>query len=139
MKYVHVIKNDILIIKISGDTSPHEFDQHFRDIEQVEDKHDFCPDRVIDLRSLGTFSSDTMDYWPTIFRRCDKQLPNAIRSSVLVGTKFQFGIAMVFNGLNNNPNITTEVFEDIEPLSEWLDVDRKWLESILDQLGSELG
>ncbi len=138
MKYIHVIKNDVLIMKTSGDTSPDEFDQYFREMDRVEDQHGFCPDRVIDLRSMGTFSSDTKEYWPTIFKRNDRKLRNSIRCSILVKSKFQFGMAMVFNGLNNNPNITTEVFEDIEPLSIWLDIDSKWLERILDQLASEL-
>ncbi len=138
MKYLHVLRNNVLIIKILDDASPDEFDQYFREMDRLEDENDICPDRIVDIRSLGTFNSDTKAYWPTIFKRNDKKLKNPIRCSILVNSKFQFGIAMIFTGLNNNPNITTEVFEDIEPLSKWLDVESKWLEDILDNLGLEL-
>ncbi len=138
MKYVHVLQNDVLIIKIFEDASPDEFEHYFREMDRVEDENDICPDRVIDLRSLGTFSSDTREYWTTLFKRNDKRLRNSIRCSVLVDTQFQLGIAMIFTGLNNNPKITTKVFEDLKPLSIWLGVDRVWLETVLDQMGAEL-
>jgi hypothetical protein len=79
-----------------------------------------APDRVTDMSGVRRFEVGYADFFSIAARRRGSQLPNTIKSAIVVGNPTQFGMARMFQTLNDHPQVTVEIFDDEAAALRWL-------------------
>lgn len=78
------------------------------------------PDHLIDLRGVELSALGFPDILSVAKRRESITPPNAIRTAIVADSPTLRGFARMFQSLNNNPNITIQVFGDVSDAEGWL-------------------
>ena len=87
---------------------------------EVEGARAVVPHRLTDLRGI----SDVQVAYPDVQELADdrraRRFPNSFKSAIVVGSPVQMGMARMFRTINDNPQISIEIFEDEAEALRWL-------------------
>lgn len=78
------------------------------------------PDRLIDLRGVEAFEIGFAELLDVVRERRDATLSGPTRAAFVTAGSVQYGMARMFQSLNDNPDITVEIFEDPAAARAWL-------------------
>jgi hypothetical protein len=78
------------------------------------------PFRVTDMASVDRLEVGFNEVLALADRRRATPVSRPIRSAIVVGNPVQYGMARMFQTLNDHPMITVEMFHDRAPAIEWL-------------------
>jgi hypothetical protein len=110
----------ILRITFSGHVTDAEFINSLIELQHLERGLGHVPDRLTDLTAVQEWEpkfSTTLDV--TKARR-SQVFPNHFRSAIVAPAPETFGVARMFQTLNDNPQIAIQVFETLTAAEGWL-------------------
>lgn len=78
------------------------------------------PNRLIDLTGVEAFDVGFSEMLAVVRERRDAALSGPTRTAVLTANPVQYGMARMFQSLNDNAQITVSIFEDRAEALAWL-------------------
>jgi hypothetical protein len=78
------------------------------------------PNRLIDLTAVEAFDVGFVEMVGVVRERRDAALTGPVRTAVLTGSPAQFGMARVYQALNDHAQVTVEIFDDRAAALAWL-------------------
>jgi hypothetical protein len=78
------------------------------------------PSRVADLSGLTRLEVGYNGVDALAQRRRDIRVKGTSRTALVVANDMQFGVARMYQTLNDHPKITTEIFRDLESALAWV-------------------
>ena len=88
--------------------------------DEIERGRDPVPNRLSDLTQVTEMQVAYPDVKVLADHRRKLSFPNAFKSALVVRTPVQMGMARMFQTLNDNPQITIQIFEDETAALSWL-------------------
>jgi hypothetical protein len=110
----------ILRIRLYDTLSPRDLRGLADAVLELEARVQPVPGRVTDMTGVTTVEVGFADFLAFVERRRGRELPNAIRSALVVATAVQLGLARMFQTLNDHPQVTVEIFRDMGEALAWL-------------------
>ena len=86
----------------------------------IEAQHAVTPSRIADFTELTRFEVGFNGVDALAQRRREIRVKGATRTALLVENEMQFGIARMYQTLNDHPQITTEIFRDRDAAMAWV-------------------
>jgi hypothetical protein len=114
------MREDILRIRLHETVSQQDLTHLADEVLALEARVEPVPDRLSDLTAAAQFEVGFSDFHELTLRRRTSHLPNDIRSAILVATEVQFGLARMFQTLNDHPRVTVEIFRDLSEALAWV-------------------
>ena len=78
------------------------------------------PNRLIDLTRVEGFDVGFVEMIGVVRERRDAALTGPTRTAVLTANPVQFGMARMYQGLNDHAQVTIEIFDDRAAALSWL-------------------
>jgi hypothetical protein len=78
------------------------------------------PNRLIDLRGVQSFEVGFAELLDFVRARRDAPLSGPTRTAFVTAGTVQYGMARMFQSLNDNAHITVEIFDDPAAARAWL-------------------
>lgn len=111
---------DIVRVTISGTLTGQDLAYVASAADDIERDRNPVPPRLIDLTAVTEMQIAYPDVKVLAEHRRAIAFPNAFRSAIVVRTPVQMGMARMFQTLNDNPQITIQIFEDESTALSWL-------------------
>ncbi len=90
------------------------------ELSSVEKAYAIIPHRLSDFRPI-TSADVNFDYMFSFAKhRAARIFSNSFRSALLVGNSYQFGLARMFQTLNDNKSIEIEIFYEESKALDWI-------------------
>ena len=86
----------------------------------IEAVHATTPSRIADLTGLTRFEVGFNGVDALAQRRREIRVKGKSKTALLVGNEMQFGVARMYQTLNDHPQITTEIFRDRAEAHAWI-------------------
>jgi hypothetical protein len=115
---------DLIEIRIHGRLTLEEMLTAAQEIAKFEAAAPFAPHRLTDLSEVTTTSITFVDVEALAAQRRAAPMKNPVRSAIVAGNDLQFGLARIFQALNDNPRISIKVFRDMASARAWLGLER---------------
>ena len=120
MSFSVVMDGDLVRISLTGVLTREDLLGLVPVAAELEGARDVVPDRLTDLRGI----SDVQVAYPDVQELADdrraRRFPNSFKSAIVVGSPVQMGMARMFRTINDNPQISIEIFEDEAEALRWL-------------------
>lgn len=110
----------ILRITFSGIVTKADFTGLLSEVRRLEADFERVPDRLADLSGVTEWESRFQTTYDVASLRRAEAFPNKFRSAIVAPTPVTFGIARMFQTLNDNPQIEIQVFNTRAEAEEWL-------------------
>jgi len=78
------------------------------------------PNNLLDLTGIDLGGIGFMDMMSLAKRREGVKPPHPIRTAIVADSPTVTGFARMFQSLNNNPDITVQVFDSVADAEDWL-------------------
>lgn len=111
---------EFILIKMTGLVSLPDLLSHADELAALEMRLPVTPHRLTLLSSGGVGDVSFADLHLFAAKRRAVQLKNAVKSAIVADDAVQFGFARMYQTLNENPNITVEIFQSEAPALAWL-------------------
>lgn len=111
---------DIVRVSMYGILTKQDLADLLAAADAIERGHERVPPRLTDLRGVTEFQISFGQVSGLAAARTATRFPNAFRSAILVSSPAQMGMANMYRTLNDNPQITLEVFEEETAALAWL-------------------
>jgi hypothetical protein len=89
-------------------------------VQTIEERLQSTPSRIADMTGLTRFEVGFNGVDALANRRREMKVVGTTRTALLVGNELQFGVARMYQTLNDHPQIATEIFRDLESAMQWL-------------------
>jgi hypothetical protein len=86
----------------------------------IEAEQQATPSRIADLTELTRFEVGFNGVDALAQRRREIKITGMTKTALLVGNEMQFGVARMYQTLNDHPQITTEIFRDRDAALAWV-------------------
>ncbi len=116
---VHFV-DDLLMIDFSGEVTTQDFGTMLAEVVSLEQKLHRTPDRLADFTATTGLNLNYHDIERAVQARRISPPANPIRSAVVGPRPVQYGMARMFQALNDSPHVTVEVFRDRASALAWL-------------------
>jgi hypothetical protein len=120
MSFAVGIEADIVRVSMYGILTRQDLTDLLAASDAIDRRHDRIPPRLTDLRGVTEFQVSFAQLSGLAAARTAARFPNAFRSALLVSSPAQLGMANMYRTLNDNPQISIEVFEDEAAALAWL-------------------
>ena len=112
--------NGLMEIRMAGRVSAADLKAHMREVATIESKVAVTPNRIMDLRD-GTAGDVKFENLHGLAEaRRIAVLKNPIKTAILATTPVQIGLARTFQTINDNPQITIQIFREESEARAWL-------------------
>lgn len=111
---------DLVRVTFSGVMSGKDLSYVASAAEEIERGLDPVPNRLADMTAVTEMQVAYPDVKVLADHRRKLAFPNAFKTAILVRTPVQIGMARMFQTLNDNPQITIQIFEDETAAMDWL-------------------
>ena len=112
-------QGDHLFGRFHGVITATDLDRVATEVEVVEDSIPTALDRITDLTAVDRFEVG----FPAIFilatRRRERKFTKPIKSAIIVRDLVQFGLARMFQTLNDNPQIEIQILHSVTDARKW--------------------
>jgi hypothetical protein len=87
--------------------------------EIAEASHPISLDRITDLTAVERFDVGFREIYYFAIRRSAQRFSRGVKSAIIVQDLAQAGIALVYEALNENPQIQVRILQSIAEAREW--------------------
>src|SRR4051794_11855276 len=109
----------VLFARVFGVFTPAELDNLALMAETAEASHPVSLDRITDLTAVERFEVGFREIYSFALRRSAQRFSRVVRSAIVVEEPVQFGIARVYEALNNNPQIQIRILRSVTEALAW--------------------
>jgi hypothetical protein len=120
MAFALWMDGDLLRIRLHDTITPRDLRELADAVLEAEARSLPMPDRVTDMTEVTNVEVGFVDFLAFAERRLGMELPNPIKSAIVVASRVQLGIARMFQTLNDHPQVTVEIFHDLGEALSWL-------------------
>ena len=113
-------EKDFVRITLSGTLTRQDLIGLASAAEELERGRERVPHRLADMRGVTEMQVAYPEIQAFADTRRTRRFPNAFKSAILVGSSVQSGMARMFRTINDNPQISVEIFEDEAEALRWL-------------------
>ena len=99
-------------------TAP-ELNHMATEAEIAEASHPVSLDRITDLTAVERFEVGFREIFYFAIRRSAQRFSRVVKSAIVVQEPVQFGIARVYETLNENPQIQIRILRSVTEANEW--------------------
>jgi len=114
------MEGDLLRIRIHDTITPRDLRELAGAVLEAEARALPMPNRVTDMTAVTTVEVGFAEFLAFAERRLGMELPNRVKSAIVVASRVQLGIARMFQTLNDHPQVTVEIFHDLGDAFAWL-------------------
>ena len=115
-----VVEADLIRFTLGGVVTEGDLVTLAATADDIERGRNPVPHRITDMTGVTELRIGYPNVKALADRRRSMEFPNPFKSAIVVRTPAQMGIARMFRTLNDNPQITIEVFRDEATALEWL-------------------
>jgi hypothetical protein len=90
------------------------------EVSTLEATRDVMPHRLADLRSVERLDVDFPGIFDLAQARRRLSFPNSFKTAIVATAPVHFGIARMFQTLNDHPQISVSIFGNVEDALKWL-------------------
>ena len=90
------------------------------EVSTLEATWDVMPHRLADLRPIERLEVDFPGIFDVAQARRRHTFPNSFKTAIVATAPVHFGIARMFQTLNDHPQITVSIFGNVEDALKWL-------------------
>lgn len=123
MRFEFQIQDGVVFSRFLGRVTGADILDHARYLAGLETESEVSPDRLTDLSATDAMDVVFEDIERLAKVRRSAPLRNPIRSAIVAPKDIQYGLARMFQTLNDNPEIILEVFRDTASARQWLNLD----------------
>src|SRR5262245_3937648 len=118
----HVIseKAGVLRVKVTGVITVTELHQMLDELDAILKDRTRWANNLMDLRGVDLSGLGFVDMMSLAKRRMAVQPPNPIRTAFIADSPTVIGFVRMFQSLNHNPSISSELFDDVAAAEKWL-------------------
>jgi hypothetical protein len=110
----------IIRITFSGNVTRAEFVDLLKELSRVESDFNRIPDRLTDMSGATEWESGFTTTSDVAAKRRAQTFPNKFKSAIVAPSPAAFGIARMFQTLNDHPQIEIQVFKAKAEAERWL-------------------
>ena len=114
------LEDGVLRVDFSGVVTNQDLGQLFGDVSRLEATWTVMPHRLADLRAIERLEIDFPGVLGVAQARRRHTFPNSFKTAVVATATVHFGIARMFQTLNDHPQITVSIFGSVEDALTWL-------------------
>jgi hypothetical protein len=122
MPFEHHKVDGALHIIFSGEVTAVDLRESAKQLRIEEDRLPVCPDRLTDITLVDGRNMNFLTIEELAAQRRTAALKNKVKSAILTQTTLQYGLARMFQTLNDNPMIEIAIFKDRDAALAWLAV-----------------
>jgi hypothetical protein len=111
---------EFLVIKMTGLIALPDLLAQADELAAIEARLSVTPHRITLLPSGGIGDMTFGDLHVFATKRRAVRMKNPVKSAIVAADAVQFGFARMYQTLNENPDITVEIFQSEEPALAWL-------------------
>ena len=120
MPYQLRLEDGVLRVNFSGVVTNQDLEQLFGEVSRLEATWTVMPHRLADLRAVERLEVDFPGILGVAQARRRHAFPNPFKTAVVATAPVHFGIARMFQTLNDHPQITVSIFGSVEDALKWL-------------------
>ena len=120
MSFSVVMDGDLLRVRLTDAVTHEDLVALVTVVADLERGRDVVPHRITDMRNIRDLQIAYPDVQELADDRKARRFPNSIKSAIVVGSSAQMGMARMFRTINDNPQISIEIFEDEAAALKWL-------------------
>jgi hypothetical protein len=109
----------ILFARVFGVFTARELNRLATGAEIAEASHPVSLDRVTDLTAVERFEVGFREIYDFAIRRSAQRFSRVVKSAIVVQEPVQFGIARIYETLNENPQIQIRIVRSVTEATEW--------------------
>jgi hypothetical protein len=109
----------VMFARVFGVFTAPELNHLAWEAEIAEASHPVSLDRITDLTAVERFEVGILDIYYFAVRRGAKRFSRVVKSALIVQEPEQFGIARVYETLNENPQIRIRILRSLTEAKEW--------------------
>ena len=109
----------ILFARVFGVFTARELNRLATAAEIAESTHAVPLDRVTDLTAVERFEVGFREIYGFAIRRSAQRFSRVVKSAIVVQEPAQFGIARLYETLNENPQIQIRIVRSVTEATEW--------------------
>jgi hypothetical protein len=113
-------EGDFLLARLTGTITPADLDRLAREAEAAEDALPAAMDRITDLTAVEHFDVGFSAVNQLADRRRVRKFSRPIKSAIIVHEALQYGLARMFQTLNDNPMIEIQIWHSMAEATDWL-------------------
>lgn len=119
-----LVKGALIHIRLSGFLTLEDLMEISARLRELESGAERSMNRITDMSEVtgSSLDYDTMEQFAATRRIA--VLQNTIRSAIFAPSPLTFGLARIFQSINNNPNIEIRLFKIRDSALEWLELNR---------------
>ena len=120
MPYSVSEEKKFLRFTVTGAVTGSELRKLIDDSESMLKERAHWPNTLLDMRGIELSGLGLTDMLSLSKRRVSIRPPNPIRTAFVADSATVSGFVRMFQNLNRDPAITTELFEDVSAAEKWL-------------------
>jgi len=120
MAYTFQICDGVIEMSLQGKINWQDFRELLQKTEEVEARLPVTPNRITDMRDADVSELLSSDVAALAHIRRTAKLKNKIKSAIIATKPEHHGLARVFMGINQNPDISIMLFKDPATARAWL-------------------
>src|SRR2546421_12790877 len=109
----------VLFARVFGVFTAPELNHLAAEAEIAEASHPVSLDRITDLTAVERFEVGFREIYYFAIRRSAQRFSRVVKSAIVVREPVQFGIARIYEALNENPQIRIRVLRSVTEAKEW--------------------
>src|SRR5262249_34789723 len=109
----------ILFARVFGVFTAPELNHLADEAEIAEASRPIALDRITDLTAVERFEVGFREIYYFAIRRSVQRFSRVVKSAIVVQDPVQFGIARVYDALNENPQIQIRILRSVTAAKEW--------------------
>jgi hypothetical protein len=109
----------ILFARVFGVFDARDLNRLATEAEIAEATHPVSLDRITDLTAVAQFEVGFQEIYDFAVRRRVQRFSRVVRSAIIVQKSVQYGIARVYEALNENPEIQIRILQGVAEAKEW--------------------
>ena len=121
MSYTMAMDGAVLRIRLYDTLTDVDLRDLADDVLGLEANQVPTPARVTDMSGLRRISVGFREMLAFVERRRASPPKQSIRSALVVESEVQYGIARMFQTLNNHPLVSVEIFRDASKALDWVE------------------
>jgi hypothetical protein len=115
----------VMFARVFGVFTAPELNHMATEAEIAEASHPVSLDRITDLTAVERFEVGFREIFNFALRRSAQRFSRVVKSAIIVQEPVQFGMARIYEGVNENPQIQVRVLRSVTEATEWF-ADPKW-------------
>lgn len=120
MSYRVYLEAGLLRLDFSGQMTKSDLVGAMREIETIETGLAQMPHRITDFTAWKGSENRFLEIFEAARQRQQKKFPNAFKSAFVTPQETTFGIVRMYQTMNDNPQITIQIFRDLASAQAWI-------------------